>query len=77
MWEWGTLYPPILYPLSNAFKGLYRVPHSLIPCKPTVRRKQHDVGVMVDGQASKIGAENVGSKGTFSKSMQPMTLTVG
>jgi len=32
-----------------------------------LERKQHDVGVMVDGQASKIGAENVGSKGTFSK----------
>ncbi|CAE7249033.1 DNAH6 [Symbiodinium pilosum] len=36
-----------------------------------LERKQHDVGVMVDGQASKIGADNVGSKGTFTKSTLP------
>lgn len=32
-----------------------------------LERKQHDVGVMLDGQASRLGAQKVGSKGTFSK----------
>ncbi|CAJ1387731.1 unnamed protein product [Effrenium voratum] len=33
-----------------------------------LERKQHDVGLMLDGQASRLNAEKVGSKGTFSKS---------
>jgi len=36
-----------------------------------LERKQHDVGVMLDGQASRIGAAHVGSKGTFSKTARP------
>ena len=32
-----------------------------------LERKQHDVGVMLDGQASRLGAQKVGNKGTFSK----------
>ena len=29
-----------------------------------LERKQHDVGVMLDGQASRLGAQKVGSKAT-------------
>ena len=30
-----------------------------------LERKQHDVGVMLDGQASRLGAQKVGPKAAF------------
>eukprot|EP00913_Durusdinium_trenchii_P019768 g18583.t1 len=38
-----------------------------------LERKQHDVGLMLDGHASRLGAEKVGTKGTFTKSAVPET----
>ena len=39
-----------------------------------LERKQHNVGVMLDGQASRLGAQKVSTKGTFSKQEEAVPL---